>query len=520
MHCLRRSVAIVVVLVASLQIATSSRAEVTRIEALSSQSFGLFRSGEFTRIDLRVIGELVPGREPVADLEKATRNARGTVEYATRIVLLVPQGAESGNGALLIDVPNRGRAIAQGLFNSPRSNILQIGQIEPGNGFLQDQGFIVAVVSWELGYGIDLPTFKGEDGELIYIEGAALPIMRDVVDFLTHARVDVAGNVNPLAGTTRRTIALGYSQTGRFLKSFVLQGYNQAQGRQVFNGVHILGAASGGIQLRSHPGPQSGAGIIPTFENSEMRGVAEEPLAIAQIVDRLRQRNEDPPKMVFVNTTTDYFSLRASLGRTGSKGTADLPVPGNVRMYDVAGASHALVAGKSQCKYAYAVLDWHPVMRSTLLALDRWVAADIAPPASELMPLAPAPTNAMVLKAPSYLQAAVVQIPALDADGNAVGGIRLPDMEAPLGAHAVQNPPLSFLCSLAGGYRPFPKMKAEGAAPSDPSLSLAERYRNHAAYIARIRSAALALERRRLLLRQDAEIILDSASAAELAAVP
>ena len=60
------------------------------------------------------------------------------------------------------------------------------------------------------------------------------------------------------------------------------------------------------------------------------------------------------------------------------------------------------------------------------------------------MPLEPAKDNPMVLRAPSNLPKAVIEIPELDADGNAIGGVRLPDMQVPLGVDAQQNPPLSL----------------------------------------------------------------------------
>jgi hypothetical protein len=68
-------------------------------------------------------------------------------------------------------------------------------------------------------------------------------------------------------------IGFGYSQSGRFLKSFLLAGDNRATGRPVFDGLMILGAASGGILLRSHPGSESKAGALPTFSDPELRGV-------------------------------------------------------------------------------------------------------------------------------------------------------------------------------------------------------------------------------------------------------
>ena len=380
------------------------------------------------------------------DLDKAARNSRGMVEYATRTTLIMPIEALRGNGALLIDVPNRGRPISLSLFNSPRNVLVPLGSFDQGTGFLQDAGYTVA----------------------------AFAIVRDVADFLGSTSADKVGNDNPLAGAINRTLALGYSQTGRFLKSFLVRGYNSVEGRRVFSGMHILGAASGHINLRSVPGPESGAGAIPTFDNPEVRGVNEEPLAISDIVEQVNSLGQIAPRMIFVNTTTDYFSLRASLGRTGGSGTEDKPLPPNVRMYDIAGASHALISGTGQCKHPYAILDWHPIMRSTLVALDRWLSANISPPPNELMPLREAPADAMALPAPSYLPKAIIQIPIPDQDGNATGGVRLPDMAAPLGTHGGQTPPLSFTCSLGSSYLAFAKTKEEREAVSDsrPSLLL------------------------------------------------
>jgi hypothetical protein len=216
--------------------------------------------------------------------------------------------------------------------------------------------------------------------------------------------------------------------------------------------------------------------------------------------------------MIFVNTTTDYFSLRASLGRTGAVGAQDRPIPANVRVYDLAGASHALIAGPGQCKFPYAILDWHPLMRSTLVALDGWVSANTPPPPSQLMALQDAASDPMVLRAPAHLPKAVIAIPVRDPDGHPTGGARLPDIVAPLGTHGGQNPPLSFACSLGSSYVAFAKTKEEREAANDPRLSLAERYKNRNDYIDHVRLAARELEQRGLLLIEDAAIITHSAA--------
>jgi hypothetical protein len=512
MHVRHLSVIIVAIACALTQFSFDASARVVRMERISMAPYGNFKSGEFVRWDVRVFGELSPTSESIPDLDKAARNSRGMVEYATRTTLIMPTEASRGNGALLIDVPNRGRPISLSLFNSPRNVLVPLGSFDQGTGFLQDAGYTVAAVSWELGHGVELPTFKDADGTTRYIEGTAFAIVRDAADFLSSTSADTVGTRNPLAGAINRTVALGYSQTGRFLKSFLVRGYNSVEGRRLFSGVHILGAASGHINLRSVPGPESGAGTVPTFDNPEVRGVNEEPLAISDVVEQVNSLGQIAPRMIFVNTTTDYFSLRSSLGRTGGGGSEDKPLPPNVRMYDIAGASHALIPGTGQCKLPYAILDWHPIMRSTLAALDRWLSTNISPPPNELMPLREAPADAMALRAPNYLSKAIIQIPIRDQDGNANGGVRLPDMVAPLGTHGGQNPPLSFACALGSSYSAFAKTKEEREAANDSRLSLMERYKDRNDYANRIRMAARDLEQRGLLLTEDVAIISQAAA--------
>ena len=498
------------------QFTVDAVAKVTRIEVISTSPYGSFKPGEYVRWDFRVVGEISPTSEQITDVEKPSRNARGMVEYATRVTLIAPAESVRGSGTLLVDVPNRGRPISQSVYNSPRHSIIPLGSFDQGTGFLQDNGFSIAAIAWEQGYGVELPMFVGDDGKPRYIEGVGLAIVRDVADFFGTAAADASGVRNPIAGKVSRTIALGYSQTGRFLKSFLVRGFNVTDGRRVFSGMHILGAASGHIALRSIPGPNSGAGVTPNFTDPEVRGVNEEPLAIADIVEQTSKRGEAVPRLMFVNTTTDYFSIRSSLGRTGASGTQDKPLPENVRMYDMAGASHALIPGKGDCKYLYAVLDWHPIMRSTLVALNAWVSAGTPPPANVLMSLQTAAEGQMALKAPAHFPQSVTQVPKLDQDGNATGGVRLPDMAAPLGTHAAQNPPLSFLCSLAAAYIPFAKTKQERESTNDARMSLAERYKDRNEYVNHIRGAARRLEQQGFLLPEDAATIVYSAAEANV----
>jgi len=261
----------------------------------------------------------------------------------------------------------------------------------------------------------------------------------------------------------------------------------------------------------TRPWAQSSASVIPTFANPEVRGVNEDVLTIGDVIKSLAARGEKSPFMILINTTTDYLSLRASLSRTGAEGTAEQPIPGNARVYDIAGASHVVVP-RANCGLPPARLDWSPVSRATLLHLVDWVAKGAEPPNNRLMPIEEAGNDPTVLRAPAHLPKAVIEIPKRDADGNSVGGIRLPDMEAPIGVHAGQNPPLSLLCALAGAYVAFPRTQDDPRAERDPHRPVLDRYNTRNEYVDRIRAAARKLEQDGFLLSDDAVIIIQSAA--------
>ncbi len=499
------------VLACGIGFSAPAAAKLTKLEITSQQSYGTFKPGEFVWWQGRITGELAP-TEKIPDIDKAARNPRGMVEYSAKISLMFPKDPKNGNGTLLVDIPNRGRVYAQALYNSPRDEPFESGTFEVGTGFLQDRGFSVAEVQWELGQGADLPSFTDGTEQKRFIEGAGFAIVRDAADFLSHAKADSAGTANPLFGAIKHTLASGKSQSGRFLKTFLYNGFNMVGDRRVFDGMHVFVSGAGMLPImQSTTGPQSSATGSPTFANPEFRGVNEEVLTIGDVIKHVKSRGERPPLMIMISSTTDFYSLRASLGRTGAEGTAEVPIPSNVRMYDIAGASH-VVLPKADCELPPAKLDWSPVSRATLLHLDDWVAKGTEPPANRLMPLEPANGDKMVLRAPAHLPKAVIQIPKRDADGNATGGVRLPDMQAPLGVNAKQNAPLSFQCGLAAAYVGFPRTQADADAAHDTHSPILERYKTRNEYVNLIRAAARDLERQGFLLPDDAAIIIQSAA--------
>src|ERR1700761_8247663 len=491
-------------------------AEVTRLEFTSKQPFGTFRTGDYVIWQGKVHGDLSP-EEAIPGIDKATRNERGRVPYSAKLVLIMPAAPLTGNGALLVDVPNRGRAYAQALYNSPREAPFTSGTFEQGTGFLQDHGFSVAEVYWELGQGADLPTFADPDGKTRYVEGAGFAIVRDAADFFAHAAADAAGTLNPLKGAINRILASGKSQDGRFLKTFLLNGFNMAGNRGVFAAMHVFVSGAGLLPiLQTGLGPKSSGDETPTFDNPDFPGVNDGPLTIGEIMAKVEARGEVPPKMLMVSSTTDYYSLRASLGRTGASGTTDEPLPANVRMYDVAGGSHVLVPQAPKCTLPPGRLDWAPVSRALLLRLDAWVRDNAVPPASKLMPLEPASGEPPALRAPTRLSAAVIQVPKRDRDGNARGGVRLPDIAVPTGTNVGQNQPQTFTCMLVGSFLPFAATKAERERSGDARPSIEERYHGRDDYVNRVRVAAQDLVSRGLLLSEDAAVIVQQAASSNL----
>jgi hypothetical protein len=163
----------------------------------------------------RIVGELRP-TEKIPDLDNAPRKANGLVEYSAKISLIVASNPKDGNGALLVDIPNRGRPYAQALYNSPRDEPFEAGTFEVGTGFLQDRGYSVAEVQRELGQGAELPSFTDGSGQKRFVEGVGFAVVRDVADFLAQATADTIGTANPLHGAIKRTPAVGKSQSGRY----------------------------------------------------------------------------------------------------------------------------------------------------------------------------------------------------------------------------------------------------------------------------------------------------------------
>jgi hypothetical protein len=282
----------------------------------------------------------------------------------------------------------------------------------------------------------------------------------------------------------------------------------------VIDGLHIIQGGAGQIPLlATGPGPGSVAWATPNHREPELRGVHEEPFTYGDIMKVAAPKYRKLPRVVVSHSYNDYLGGRAALTRTGAQGTTDFPIPDNVRMFDISGSPHINGRNKNpECGEGPGQIDWAPAVRAQLVMLDEWVRGK-APPPSRLFALEARATDAEVFQAPRYLTGAVVMVPKRDRDGNAMSGVVLPDIAVPIASHGYMNTPLTVdACRQAGTYRPFAKTAAERQT-GDERTALDARYPGGInEYVTKIRVATRALVADRLLLEEDAAVIVNAAA--------
>ena len=109
-------------------------------------------------------------------------------------------------------------------------------------------------------------------------------------------------------------------------------------------------------------------------------------------------------------------------------------------------------------------------------------------------------------------------VSAVDADGNEVGGIRLPAIAVPLATYTGWNvrhadiggagQVLSPGGTVVGGAIPFAVSRAERMASGDPRASIEERYGSRDEYLARVREYAETLVQQCYLLEEDVDVVV------------
>jgi hypothetical protein len=215
-----------------------------------------------------------------------------------------------------------------------------------------------------------------------------------------------------------------------------------------------------------------------------------------------------------------------------------------VRTYLFASTQHGPASSleRGMCQQMPNPLDYRPSMRALLAALDEWVTSGREPPASRyptvasgtLVESARASTGFPAIPGVTYngraprpallasgsfaerLREYPGLVPAVDADGNTRAGIRMPELQVPVATFTGWNLRAEGFgkdefCVASGSFIPFATTRAERMASKDPRPSLQERYRSRAAYLGAVRDAIDRMIAERLLLAEDADLILKRA---------
>jgi Alpha/beta hydrolase domain len=125
---------------------------------------------------------------------------------------------------------------------------------------------------------------------------------------------------------------------------------------------------------------------------------------------------------------------------------------------------------------------------------------------------------------PPIRQVINMKVPRVNADGNEVGGVPVVLHDAPLGTYLGWNITADGarpfhqgqICNYVGGMIPFAKTKAERTARNDPRLSLEERYKDHAGYVAAVKVAAANAVAQGFLLQADADLLINQADTSKV----
>ncbi len=295
-----------------------------------------------------------------------------------------------------------------------------------------------------------------------------------------------ADGVDPLGGLPgeRRLIATGQSQSAQRLVTYINAFHPTAQ---VYDGFLLVSRWRGAAPLGNAVLPANGL-LDP--DDSDDLPFLPDPIAALLSGPPLAKVRSDTDVPVFVVLTETEATQVAPVGRPDSD---------TYRTWEVAGTSH-LDAAATDATVAKLDRDFPQVpldqlecdqpngfptryaLRAAVRALGAWVEDGTEPPT-----------------APPLSRDSAGEL-RRDADGNALGGLRLPDIEAPTAAHSGESDALGY-CGLTGSTVPF------------TTEDLAERYPTPEAYVDAVTAAAAEAVEAGYLLPEDASAIVPAAPA-------
>jgi hypothetical protein len=355
-----------------------------------------------------------------------------------------------------------------------------------------------------------------------------------------------------------RVYGEGVSQTGRFLRDFLYEGFNaDEEGRSALDGVlaHVAGAGRGSFNYRfaqpSRDAQPTSSVFFPTdiFPFTDLPETDPVTGARAGLLDRA-VADKVVPKIFFSNTSYEYWGGAAALIHADAEGQQDVPISDNVRIYHFTGLQHfsgpsppGKGAGDLLGQEAQSALPVRFFWRAMIANMDAWVRSDVEPPHSSypridngtLVPLrnyafppvkgVNCPVEAsdavrldygpqweqgvLTLQPPKVGKAFPVLVPQVDDDGNERDGVRLPEIVVPLGTYAgwnLRDPAIGApqqRVSFEASYIPFARTRKERREAGDPRKSIEERYGSREDYLERFSHALDELVGQRWILPDD-----------------
>lgn len=396
--------------------------------------------------------------------------------------------------------------------------------------------------------------------------GLGFAATRDLVSWL---RTSGDGS-NPLSGSVKAAVMHGTSQSGRWAREYLQLGFNTDEtGRQVFDGVNPhIASGRGSFNVRfGTPGRLSGTQHTekqyPGLDSPLTYEPTTDPFTrqTAGLLDRCRANNTCP-LIVHVMSDTEYWQAAGAFDTTDPLGRKDLPIPADVRIYQMSSAQHGgfspvapVPTTTGICQRIADVNSYTYILRDLLVRLTQWVEDGPAAPPSRYssirngtlvqpqevdfptipglsynlssvfntreyyyrgMQFDPVDESGILSEPPEIAGSYNLRLPQVDADGNDIGGVRSPTLQVPLATYTSWNTRAAGYsegdaCDLTGSTIPFATTKAARLAAGDPRLSLQERYGTHDGYVAAVKAAADRLTREGLLLPDDAATVVQQA---------
>ena len=384
-----------------------------------------------------------------------------------------------------------------------------------------------------------------EDGRYALLDGGFQAGHRYRWNYTTdHSFVAGSGllGLRDLAPWARETLGVeqavlfGVSQCGRLIRQFLADGLNvDEQGRRAYEGVMplIAGGRLGQFNQRF-----ANPGTLPTGGDG-LGGPVSYPELLASMAPEHR------PKVMAFNTSTEYWRGDAWLVHPSTNGGAasaasaaatlapdpasvDTAVsgPDEVRVHHIAGTQHTAgtvpqlfedpyLGTKGQT--GFSVVDYGPVTRALLDQLTSWIdhgtepTPSIVPIEEQLSGRATVLARFNQLGWPIPDEASFGEpsgpVPALDNDGNEIGGIQLPDLAVPLGVHAGWN------SRHADSGAPQFQLMLRGSTRWFPASERLARHQDRDAYLAAVSTAIDELIAQRLIRSDDRSLALSNAAA-------